>query len=50
MRNLGLSAADKADYVRLISKKARQYSKSPALILLPNSKSTELMFWNKGSS
>jgi ABC-type glycerol-3-phosphate transport system substrate-binding protein len=46
---IGLSAADKADYVTaFISKKARQYSSLRHLSRFRTAKSTELMFWNKG--
>jgi multiple sugar transport system substrate-binding protein len=44
---IGLSAADKADYVPAYLEEGKQFQVS-GTYLLPNSKSTELMFWNKG--
>jgi multiple sugar transport system substrate-binding protein len=45
--NVGLTAEDKADYVDAYMKEGQMYS-VPGTYSLPNSKSTELMFWNKG--
>jgi multiple sugar transport system substrate-binding protein len=44
---IGLSAEDKADYVPAYLEEGKQFQVS-GTYLLPNSKSTELMFWNKG--
>jgi len=43
---IGMSAADKADYITAFMTEGSQYSVS-GTYSLPNSKSTELMFWNK---
>jgi multiple sugar transport system substrate-binding protein len=45
--SIGLSAEDKADYVDAYMKEGQMYS-VPGTYSLPNSKSTELMFYNKG--
>jgi len=44
---IGLSAEDKADYVTAFMDEGKNYSVS-GTYSLPNCKSTELMFWNKG--